>query len=244
VRKVNHLSGGGGRPAAVPTRRFSYIIGAMAETHAPDPRDATPDGVVAVGGRPEPALLEEAYARGIFPWPVEGYPLLWFSPPERALLFFDELHVPRSLARERRRTRLTFTLDRAFERVIRACASVPRAHEAGTWITPWMIRGYCEFHRRGRAHSVEAWEGDELVGGVYGVDAGGAFAGESMFRLRPNASKLALLFLIEHLRARGLGWLDVQVMTPHMESLGARLVTRDEFLELLAGARARGLKLF
>ena len=210
----------------------------------PDPREATPDGIVAVGGRPEPALLAEAYERGIFPWPVEGYPLLWFSPPERGLLFFDELHVPRSLARERRRTRLTFTIDRAFERVISACASVERAHERGTWITPWMIRGYCEFHRRGRAHSVEAWEGEELVGGVYGVDAGGAFAGESMFRLRPNASKLALLFLVEHLRARGLDWLDIQVLTPHMEAIGARLVPREEFLSLLSRTRARGLKLF
>jgi leucyl/phenylalanyl-tRNA--protein transferase len=107
-----------------------------------------------------------------------------------------------------------------------------------------MIRGYCEFHRRGRAHSVEAWEGEELVGGVYGVDAGGAFAGESMFHLRPNASKLALLFLIDHLRARGLGWLDIQVLTPHMEALGAREVSREEFLSLLARTQARGLKLF
>ena len=216
----------------------------MAETHFPDPREATPEGIVAVGGRPEPELLEEAYGRGIFPWPVEGYPLLWFSPPERGILFFDELHVPRSLARELRRTRLTFTLDRAFERVIRACRAVVRAHEKGTWITPEMVRGYCEFHRRGRAHSVEAWEEGELVGGLYGVDAGGAFAGESMFHLRPNASKLALLHLIEHLRSRGLSWLDIQVMTPHMEALGARLVPREEFLTLLARARRRGVKLF
>lgn len=210
----------------------------------PDPRDSTPEGVVAYGGRPDPELLEEAYARGIFPWPVEGYPLLWFSPPERGVLFFEELHVPRSLARERRRTRLTFTIDRAFDRVISACARVSRAGEAGTWITPAMERGYREFHRRGRAHSVEAWEGEELVGGLYGVDAGGAFAGESMFHLRPNASKLALLALVDHLRARGLGWLDIQVLTPHMEALGARLVPREEFLELLARARTRGLKLF
>lgn len=216
----------------------------MAQTRFPDPREATPDGIVAVGGRPDPDLLEEAYARGIFPWPVDGYPLLWFSPPERGILSFEGLHVPRSLARARRRTRLTFTIDRAFERVIRACAGVERAHETGTWIKPWMIRGYCEFHRRGRAHSVEAWEDGELVGGVYGVDAGGAFAGESMFHLRPDASKLALLFLIDHLRARGLDWLDIQVMTPHMEALGARLIPREEFLQLLARARARGLKLF
>jgi len=216
----------------------------MAESRFPDPRESTPDGVVAVGGRPEPALLEEAYARGIFPWPVDGYPLLWFSPPERGVLFFEELHVPRSLARERRRTRLHFTIDRAFERVIRACSSVERAHERGTWITPDMIRGYTELHRLGRAHSVEAWEGAELVGGVYGVDAGGAFAGESMFYLRPNASKLALLFLIDHLKSRGLDWLDIQVMTPHMEALGARLITRDEFLDRLARELRRGRRLF
>ncbi len=212
--------------------------------HFPDPREATPEGIVAVGGRPEPALLEEAYARGIFPWPVEGYPLLWFSPPERGLLFFEELHVPRSLARERRRTRFTFTIDRAFDRVISACRTVVRAHEKGTWITREMVRGYREFHRAGRAHSVEAWDEGELVGGLYGVDAGGAFAGESMFHLRPNASKLALLFLIEQLRARGLSWLDIQVLTPHTEALGARLVPREEFLGLLARERLRGLKLF
>ncbi len=210
----------------------------------PDPRDSTPEGLVAVGGSPDPDFLAEAYSNGIFPWPVEGYPLLWFSPPERGILFFKELHVPRSLARARRRSTLRFTIDRAFERVIRACASASRPGEEGTWITPEMIRGYCEFHRRGGAHSVEAWDGEELVGGVYGVDAGGAFAGESMFRLRPNASKLALLFLIDHLRARGLGWLDAQVMTPHMEALGAKLISRDEFLHKLARALARRLDLF
>ena len=223
---------------------FCFIIAGVAETRFPDPSRATPEGIVAFGGRPEPELLAEAYAAGIFPWPVEGYPLLWFSPPERALLFFDELHVPRSLARERRRTTLTFTVDRAFGRVIRACAAAPRPEGQGTWITRDMVRGFTEFHRMGRAHSVEAWEGGELVGGVYGVDAGGAFCGESMFHRRPNASKLALLFLVEHLRARGLGWLDAQVMTPHIEALGARLVPREEFLTLLARERRRRLKLF
>jgi leucyl/phenylalanyl-tRNA---protein transferase len=221
-----------------------FIIVGMALVRFPDPRNATPEGIVAVGGSPQPEFLREAYRHGIFPWPVEGYPLLWFSPPERALLFFDELHVPRSLARERRRSTLRFTFDRAFERVIAACASVKRAHEEGTWITPELIRGYTRFHQLGHAHSVEAWEGEELIGGLYGVDAGGAFAGESMFHRRPNASKLALLFLIDHLRERGLDWLDIQVMTPHMEALGARLVPREEFLERLERALRRGLKLF
>jgi leucyl/phenylalanyl-tRNA--protein transferase len=210
----------------------------------PDPRDSTPEGIVAVGGEPRPDFLAEAYRRGIFPWPVDGYPLLWFSPPERGVLDFAELHVPRSLARQRRRTSFTFTIDRAFGRVIRACAAVPRAHEDGTWIKQDVIEGYCEFHRLGHAHSAEAWEGGELVGGLYGVDAGGAFAGESMFHLRPNASKLALLFLVEHLRKRGLDWLDIQVLTPHMEALGAKLITRDAFLDRLAREQRRGTKLF
>jgi leucyl/phenylalanyl-tRNA--protein transferase len=107
-----------------------------------------------------------------------------------------------------------------------------------------MMRAYCDLHERGHAHSVEAWEGDRLVGGVYGVDAGGAFAGESMFFLRPNASKLALLYLIEHMAARGLEWMDIQMLTPHTEALGAKLISRDEFLERLALARARNLDLF
>jgi leucyl/phenylalanyl-tRNA--protein transferase len=216
----------------------------MALTRFPDPREATPEGIVAVGGRLDPETLREAYGRGIFPWPVEGYPLLWFSPAERAIIEFDELHVPRSLLREQRRTPFHFTFDRDFPSVIRACAAVPRAHEDGTWITPEVIRGYCEFHRRGHAHSVEAWEGDRLVGGLYGVDAGGAFAGESMFYLRPNASKLALLFLIEHLKRRGLDWMDIQVLTPHTEALGAREISREEFLDKLARTLRRGLKLF
>lgn len=216
----------------------------MALVSFPDPRDSTPEGIVAVGGAPRPELLREAYSRGIFPWPVEGYPLLWFSPPERAVLDFDKLHVPRSLARERRRSRMTFTIDRAFGRVILTCAAIKRAHEEGTWITEEMIAGYYQLHQLGHAHSVEAWEHGVLVGGVYGVDAGGAFAGESMFHMRPNASKLALLHLVEHLAARGLTWLDIQVMTPHMEALGATHITRDDFLTRLARELRTGRQLF
>jgi leucyl/phenylalanyl-tRNA--protein transferase len=197
-----------------------------------------------VGGSLEPENVLAAYRRGIFPWPIEGLPLVWFSPQERAVLEFADLHVPRSLARERRRTALRFTIDRDFSSVIRACAAVPRAGESGTWITPEVIRSYNELHRRGSVHSVEAWEGERLVGGIYGVDTDGAFAGESMFYLRPNASRLALLFLIEHLTARGLDWIDIQMMTPHMKALGAKIISRDRFLEKLAETRARRLKLF
>ncbi|HEV2913413.1 MAG TPA: leucyl/phenylalanyl-tRNA--protein transferase [Pyrinomonadaceae bacterium] len=219
----------------------------MALIRFPDPRYTTAEGIVAIGGDLRPENVLEAYRRGIFPWPIDGLPLTWFCPPERAILDFADLHVPRSLARERRRTRLRFTVDHDFNAVIRACAKTARAGESGTWITPGVIRAYGELHRRGHVHSVEAWDDEEeeaLVGGVYGVDADGAFAGESMFYLRPNASKLALLFLIEHLSRGGLDWIDIQMMTPHMQTLGAKLISRDRFLEKLAHTRARGLQLF
>lgn len=210
----------------------------------PDPRTATPDGIVALGGTLSTENLLRAYRRGIFPWPIEGLPLPWFCPPERAILEFKDLHVPRSLRHAGNRSRLRFSLNHAFPSVIRACAEALRAGETGTWITPQIIHAYCELNQLGYAHSVEAWEGDELVGGVYGVETDGAFGGESMFYTRPNASKLALLFLIEHLQSRGLDWMDIQMMTPHMAALGAKLITRDKFLEKLAATRARGLKLF
>jgi leucyl/phenylalanyl-tRNA--protein transferase len=210
----------------------------------PDPRQATPEGVVAVGGDLHPDTLRAAYRDGIFPWPVAGLPLLWFSPPERGVLEFGALHLPRSLRRARRRTRLRCTIDAAFEAVIDACAATPRPDQEGTWITPSIRDAYVALHRRGVAHSAEAWDGDVLVGGIYGVDVDGAFAGESMFHAVPDASKLALLHLVEHLGARGLDWLDIQMLTPHMARLGARAIPRDDFLARLAATRARGLRLF
>ncbi len=204
----------------------------------------TQDDIVAVGGDLEPATLLAAYRRGVFPWPVEGLPLLWFCPRERALLDFRDLHLGRSLARARRRTTLRFTLDAAFAHVIEACASTPRPDQDGTWITPAMRAAYLRLHLAGAAHSVEAWQGETLVAGVYGVDADGAFAAESMFHRETDASKLALLHLIDHLGRRGLDWLDVQVMTPHLARLGARAIPRPTFLARLAGTRARGLRLF
>lgn len=224
-----------------PAQFFKRDVGLIS---FPDPRDAPYGDIVAVGGNLHPLNLLRAYARGIFPWPVEGWPLTWFSPQERAILEFKHLKVPRSLAKVRRCAPYRLTIDQAFRDVILTCARVKRTDEQGTWITPQMLDAYCQLHELGHAHSVEAWEGDTLVGGLYGVDAGGAFAGESMFYLRPNASKLALLHLIGHLQQRGLDWLDIQVITPHMEALGARTVTRDEFLDKLAAARARNLNLF
>ena len=135
-------------------------------------------------------------------------------------------------------------MDAAFEAVIDACATVPRPEQEGTWITAEIAAAYVRLHRLGVAHSVEAWRDDALVAGVYGIDVDGAFAAESMFHREPDASKLALLHLIDHLRARGLDWIDVQVMSPHLARLGARAVPRRTFLELLARTRSRGLRLF
>jgi leucyl/phenylalanyl-tRNA--protein transferase len=211
----------------------------------PDPRDTGPDGIVAIGGDLHPDTLRLAYRQGIFPWPHQGLPLLWFSPPERAILDFSCLHVPRSLAQARRRSRLRFTIDLAFDEVIRACRGARRPGQEGTWITPPMVRAYSELHRLGDAHSVEAWDEEErLVGGIYGVDSGGAFSGESMFHHTSNASKLGLLYLIEHLRGRGLDFMDIQQLTPHMERLGAVEVPRDEFLSRLEQTQSRRLRLF
>lgn len=210
----------------------------------PDPRQADEDGVVAVGGDLHPKTLLAAYRQGIFPWPVEGLPMLWFSPAQRAVLRFDELHLPRSLRRAWNQHGWQLTVDRAFAAVIGACAKAPRPGQRGTWITAEVQRAYIRLHRMGIAHSVEVWDGETLVGGIYGVEVDGVFAGESMFHRAPNASKVALLHLIEHVRRRGLDWLDIQVMTPHMERLGARNLPRDEFLALLYETRKRGLVLF
>ena len=211
----------------------------------PNPSDATNEGLVAAGGDLETDTLLEAYRQGIFPWPVAGIkPMLWFCPPERAILDFKRLHVARSLAKISKRAPFRLSIDEDFAAGISACAATPRAHERGTWITRQMIRAYCRFHEEGHAHSVEAWEGTELVGGLYGVDVDGVFTGESMFYRRPYASKLALLFLIEHLAARGLDWIDIQVLTPHMEALGAHVISREAFLRRLSATRQRGLRIF
>jgi leucyl/phenylalanyl-tRNA--protein transferase len=211
--------------------------------HFPDPRYAQGD-VVAMGEDLRVETLREAYRKGIFPWPHDSMPLPWFSPRRRAVVFLDDLHAGRSLQKAARRSTLTFTINRDFRAVIRACAAMPRPEQDGTWILPGIITAYIRLHDAGDAHSIEAWQDGELVGGLYGVDAGGVFTGESMFHLRSNASKLALLFLADHLRARGAKLIDCQVMTPHMRALGAREIARGKFLDLLAEAQAKGEKLF
>jgi leucyl/phenylalanyl-tRNA--protein transferase len=209
----------------------------------PDPRYVRGD-IVAMGDDLSVETLRDAYRHGIFPWPREDLPLPWFSPRKRAVLVFDEVHAGRTVRRTRSKSQLSFTIDRAFGDVIEACAGSPRPGQEGTWINPKIVDAYTRLHEAGDAHSVEAWEGDALVGGLYGVDSGGVLTGESMFYRRAGASKLALLFLIDHLRGRGATWLDCQVMTPHMRALGAKEIARARFLDLLAAAQAREIALF
>jgi leucyl/phenylalanyl-tRNA--protein transferase len=207
--------------------------------------------IVATSDALWPELLVDAYEHGIFPWPMgddEKF-IPWFSPKKRALLFFSELVPNRSLEKARKKNDLVFTRDQCFEEVMRRCAAKPRPGQEGTWITDEMREAYLGLHRLERAHSVEAWRTDaagekKLVGGIYGVDCGGAFAAESMFYDEPNASKLALLHLIELLKEKGREWLDIQQLTPHLEKLGAREVKRAEYLRLLAQAQSSRSKIF
>lgn len=209
----------------------------------PDPDDEA--GLVAFNVPLTVQNLLASYRRGIFPWPAGVRdPIPWLSPDPRAILEFDRLRVPKSLVRTRRNCGWTFTIDRDFPQVIASCAAAPRPGQQGTWIHPAMRQAYTALHKAGGAHSVEVWEGDSLVGGLYGVDPGGVFVGESMFRLRPNASKLALLHLVDHLTVRGAEWIDIQQLTPHMEALGAREIPREEYLGRLAVALRGGLDLF
>jgi leucyl/phenylalanyl-tRNA--protein transferase len=201
--------------------------------------------VVSFGDELTAANLREAYLNGIFPWYMEGVPLPWYCPERRAVLDFDELHVPQSLRRARNKQLYTFTIDRDFRRVMEECSLAERPGQGGTWIVPEFIEAYTELHEQGMAHSVEAWDADgDLAGGVYGVEAGGVFCGESMFFKRANASKLALLFLIGYLASRGATWLDCQVMTPHMKALGAKEIGRTEFLDKLNETQRGNLELF
>lgn len=199
-------------------------------TAFPDPQGADAQGLVAVGGDLSRERLLAAYRGGIFPW--SAHPLTWWSPDPRAIIQLDELHIPRSLERALRRASWTVTRDTAFAQVIQACAqSAPGREE--TWIDASFIRAYTRFHEAGFAHSLEVWEGTLLVGGIYGVAVGGLFAGESMFYLAPNASKVALVRLVEHLQERGYALFDVQMLTPVTRLMGGREITRRDYLQRL-----------
>jgi leucyl/phenylalanyl-tRNA--protein transferase len=199
----------------------------------PDPETARPDGLLAAGGDLEPETLLEAYARGIFPWYSEGSPILWWSPDPRMLFFPGDLHISHSLRQTLRSGRYTCTFDEAFEEVIEACAHIPRKEGEGTWITPEMKEAYIRLHELGYAHSVETWYEGEMVGGLYGVSLGHAFFGESMFHRMRDASKTALWHLVQWCREKEFRFIDAQMPTEHLARLGARTVTRKDFLKLL-----------
>ncbi len=192
----------------------------------------SPNGLLCAGGDLSPERLVEAYRHGIFPWYSEGDPILWWSPDPRMVLFPPELKVSRSLRKTVARGTYEVRFDTAFGRVIDECAA-PRLGQAGTWIVPEMRAAYGRLHGLGLAHSVEAWRDDELVGGLYGVAMDDAFFGESMFSRAPDASKAALVALVERLAAAGCRVIDCQQATPHLASLGAREIRRKDFVHLL-----------
>jgi leucyl/phenylalanyl-tRNA--protein transferase len=210
--------------------------------HFPDPELAF-SGLVDMSDDLSVERLLEAYSFGIFPWPQGDLPTLWFCPEERGVLEFAELHVPRSLEKLRQKDPFHFTFDQAFEEVMQRCARQPRPEQDGTWITPKLLQAYAEFHRAGYAHSLEAWQGGQLVGGLYGVYAAGCFSGESMFFQTPGASKLALLRLIDFLREQGLEWMDIQMVTPLSQRFGGKYISRHAFLEKLRVSKSRAKKL-
>jgi leucyl/phenylalanyl-tRNA--protein transferase len=199
----------------------------------PDPSLALEEGLIAIGGQLDIPTLYHAYKKGIFPWPQPGYPLLWFSPEKRGILEFKDLHIPKSLEKFKRTHPFHFTINKDFRAVIEACQSQPRKFQHGTWIVPELKEAYVRFHNAGFAHSAECWHGEKLVGGIYGVYVDGVFSGESMFYKEPNASKMALLHLVDHLKAKGLEWMDIQMVTPITEKLGGKYVTRQDFLNKL-----------
>ena len=199
----------------------------------PDPSLANEDGLLAIGGNLKPETLLEAYAKGIFPWYSEDQPILWWSPDPRMVLFPAEFHCSKRLARRMRQGLYTITFDEAFSDVIKLCAEIPREGEDGTWILPEMMDAYRGMFEGRHAHSVEVWDGDELVGGLYGVLHNSVFFAESMFSRKTDASKIALAALCE--RALHDGWklIDCQFHTSHLHSLGAREVSRQKFLQLI-----------
>jgi len=197
----------------------------------PDPELAEPDGLLAVEGDLSTERLLLAYQNGIFPWYSDDTPILWYSPHERCVLFPEELEISKSMQKVITSGRFTITMDGCFEKVINSCSSIERPGQDGTWITGEMKAAYVQLHQKGFAHSVEVWLEDNLIGGLYGIQTGNVFCGESMFSLVSNASKAALIYLC------GMGYklIDCQVYTPHLASMGARMISRKEYMRFVSG---------
>ena len=223
---------GNGANARGPQARSTRVIPFLSRADPFPPLELAlrdPNGLLAAGGNLSQERLLDAYARGIFPWFGEDDPLLWWSPDPRMVLYVDELHVSRSLRRAIRSGRFDVTADTAFREVMTGCAE-PRAENPGTWITPEMMDAYAGLSAMGHAHSIEAWEGDVLVGGLYGVVIGRMFFGESMFSRASDASKVAFVHLVRQLAAWQMPMIDCQMSTAHLASLGAREIRRADFV--------------
>ena len=200
----------------------------------PSPMQASAEGIVAVGGDLQPERVMLAYRKGIFPWFESDDFLLWWSPDPRMVLFPDRLKISKSMRTVLRKKQFEVTFNRAFDQVVEACAKVKRFGQNGTWITPGLMEVYSTLHTQGHAHSVEVWEEGSLVGGLYGIDLGTVFCGESMFSKSSNASKVALISLVKELKKNKYELIDCQVPTQHLASMGAEPISRTEFLTFLS----------
>lgn len=198
----------------------------------PDPELAEEDGLLAVGGDLRPERLILAYRQGIFPWYSEGQPILWYAPHERFVLFPEKVNISRSMRQFMKKPEVTIKADCAFEKVIEACSRIPREGQQGTWITTDMKQAYIRIHQMGIAHSIETYLDGNLAGGLYGVQTGRVFCGESMFSAVPNASKAALIYLCTQFT---YSLIDCQVYTEHLESMGAEFIPSARYREYLAG---------
>ena len=199
----------------------------------PPVSNASPEGIVGIEGNLSPGMLLSAYKQGIFPWYSKGEPIMWWSPNPRMVLFPENIHISKSMKRLFNRGNFTFTMDNNFSEVIDVCGSISRKDEDGTWITGEMKDAYTILHKLGWGHSLEVWEDNELIGGLYGLSIGSVFFGESMFSRKTNASKAAFITLAKVARKLGLTMIDCQLYTTHLESLGAVKIDREKYMELL-----------
>ena len=199
----------------------------------PPVTQANGDGILAIGGDLSPERLQLAYSSGIFPWCNEREPIIWWSPNPRMVLFLDELIVSKSMRNILNRNIFKVTFNQNFRDVVSNCQQIIRDGQTGTWITNEMVEAYCKLHEQGIAKSIEVWQNDQLVGGLYGIDLGHFFCGESMFSLVSNASKVAFIALVNQLKKGNYRLLDCQVYNEHLESLGCREIERESFMEIL-----------